>query len=164
MGRGLVYRCPNCGKEYHVLVGSGFVFPEVYRETLLRVLNGEYGVRLQNEIKTSPFAAIDAEYHLYVCRCGWWETDFGLSVFQPKNTEEILNTHYGERTVRELGYVPYVTGCDLKEMYRIKYRYYHYCGVCHKRMNRQTIYTDMKMCCKECGEILEETEDCIQWD
>ena len=64
MGRGLVYRCPNCGKEYHVLVGSGFVFPEVYRETLLRVLNGEYGVRLQNEIKTSPFAAIDAEYHL----------------------------------------------------------------------------------------------------
>ena len=94
----------------------------------------------------------------------WWETDFGLSVFQPKNTEEILNTHYGERTVRELGYVPYVTGRDLKEMYRIKYRYYHYCGVCHKRMNRQTIYTDMKMCCKECGELLEETEDCIQWD
>ena len=68
MGRGLVYRCPNCGKEYHVLVGSGFVFPEVYRETLLRVLNGEYGVRLQNEIKTSPFAAIDAEYHLYFNR------------------------------------------------------------------------------------------------
>ena len=65
MGRGLVYRCTNCGKEYHVLVGSGFVFPEVYRETLLRVLNGEYGVRLQNEIKTSPFAAIDAEYHLF---------------------------------------------------------------------------------------------------
>ena len=50
MGRGLVYRCTNCGKEYHVLVGSGFVFPEVYRETLLRVLNGEYGLITEKEL------------------------------------------------------------------------------------------------------------------
>ena len=41
MGIGVEFKCSKCGKEYAADTGIGFLFPEVYKETITDVKNGK---------------------------------------------------------------------------------------------------------------------------
>ena len=43
MGTGYCFHCNNCGHETEALLGIGFTFPEVCKETLNAVREGKYG-------------------------------------------------------------------------------------------------------------------------
>jgi DNA-directed RNA polymerase subunit RPC12/RpoP len=43
MGMGYEYKCSKCGKEYYVSLGVGFLQPNICKEELKKIKNGEYG-------------------------------------------------------------------------------------------------------------------------
>ncbi|WP_154649900.1 hypothetical protein [Butyrivibrio proteoclasticus] len=43
MGTGYRFKCKECGHEYSILLGIGFLYPKVYRDTLKKIADGKYG-------------------------------------------------------------------------------------------------------------------------
>ena len=85
------------------------------------------------------------------------------TLYAPDNPEQILNQQFGEKTVREWGYVPYVMDYDLKEQYHVIKRIYHKCSHCGKRMHKATNAELETLPCPKCGEPNRAT-DFICWD
>ena len=120
MGMGYSYICKKCGHKYSVFPDVGMMYPHVYRQKLAEIAEGAYGTERKNLVEKTSYAAIDAEEIIYICRsCNRWETGTDITLYAPDDPESISKKQYGIKTVEEWGYVPYVTGWDLKEDYHV---------------------------------------------
>ena len=165
MGRGFCFTCKKCGHEYHVFSGVGFLFPQVYREELDRVADGEFGPELKEAYEKTPYAAINAERTVYICgSCRHWVLETDRTLYAPNDPEEIAKREYGEKTAEGWGYVPYVYASELKEDYHVIRRHYQYCDRCGRRMHKASTAEARFLPCPECGEINEEDGPDICWD
>lgn len=152
MGRGYSYKCGKCGHEYIVGTGIGMTYPSVYRETLSDIAEGKYGPELKELYEKTPYAAVNGDSVIYVCgRCGTWERGIDVSLYALDDPDSVPGTRFGEKTVAEWGYVPYVMPSDLKEKYHLLKRHYRYCGKCGKRMRKATTEEMEHLRCPVCG-------------
>ncbi len=164
MGEGHGYKCKKCHNKYSVYLGVGMNYPEVYRQKLEEIAGGAYGTERKDLIKKTKYATIDAGQVLYVCSsCGNWEVGTDVTLYAPNEPKKILKIQYGEKTVEELGYVPYVTNWDLQENYHVLKRYYHKCKKCGKRMHKASEQEELNLPCPKCGEP-NTAQTTIMWD
>ena len=166
MGIGYTFTCSKCKKRYSASWGSGFMFPAVYEETMKAVRAGEYGIEWQKLVAENDYAVIDAEKYIYLCRrCHNWQSEPGLSIYEPKDIEAI-KIKYKLDCDDELKDRPYVTTMDIKEEYRILKRYVHVCNKCSGIMHRATKDELEYLPCPECGGAPEEpgSSGMILWD
>jgi len=111
MGQGYKFSCKNCGAEYVIDTGVGVKYPEIYADLKSRVAEGRYGEEWKETLAQNKYYAIDAERYLYRCEnCNFWECGPDMSIYEPIDVEELLDDKYGNKTVREWGYLPYALG------------------------------------------------------
>ncbi len=164
MGQGYEYKCKKCRHEYSVNPGFGMLFPQQYRETLADISEGKYGKELQETYNNTPYAAVDAEYVVYVCKnCGSWKQDKDVSIYAPNDPDSIPQKEFGIKTVAERGYVPYVMRDELDSEYHIVKRYYCYCRKCGKRMHKESDDELKNLKCPKCG-CANESSMGFLWD
>ena len=164
MGSGYSYTCKKCKCEYRVHPGIGMGFPRVYQRKLAEISAGEYGPELQELYNKTPYAAINAEYVVYICdRCGTWEVGIDLSLYAPDDPDSLAQKQYGIKTVAEWGHVPYVMPGDLKNEYHLVKRHYHRCNICGNRMHKASPSELRNLPCPECG-APNQAEDTLFWD
>lgn len=113
MGAGSGYFCEKCGKEFSVSWGLGFLYPMVYKELLEDIKSGKYGEEMKAAALSNNDVAVDAEWHLYLCSCGYWENAYGLSLFVPKKGARIDS--------------PFVSPYTQRDIFQILYEYNHQC-------------------------------------
>ncbi len=166
MGSGVGFKCSKCGKEYCANTGIGFLFPEVYKETLADVKAGKYGEEWKRLALSEELVAVDAERYLYVCKkCGHWEVEYGLSLYAPNNVKKLKKKKYGEKTVEQWGEVPYVMSMDLEEDYHLLKRRVHKCEKCGGVMHKATRDEESNLPCPDCGGAPEKGYlNIINWD
>ena len=166
MGSGIELKCSECGKKYSAWTGIGFMFPEVYKETLNDVKKGKYGEEWKALSLSEELVAVDAEKYLYVCpKCGHWIVERGLSLYAPKDLDQLKKKQYGIKTVEEWGEVPYVMSMDLKENYHILKRRIHKCKKCDGIMHKATPEEERNLSCPDCGGApLEGYIGFVNWD
>ena len=167
MGTGYELTCNNCGNCYQVTLGVGFAFPRIYENLIEAIEAGRFGEEWRELAAQTDQFGIDAEDHLYRCdECGYWECAPSLSIYAPKDIEKVLNTQYGEKTVRERGRVPYVTSEDLKADYKLIKERVHVCRRCgndmHMISSRGLFRAVLK--CPDCGSRLEWNKAKFLWD
>ena len=68
MGTGYSYKCKKCGHKYSVFPGVGMMYPRVYRRKLDQIAEGAYGTEWMILFQKTPYAAINAEEIIYICR------------------------------------------------------------------------------------------------
>ena len=149
MGQGYKYVCKKCGEEYDIHTGLGMMFPNVYAKTMKDISEGRQGNSRKDLFKKIPYLAVDAEDYYYECEdCGCWSVEQGLDLYRPKDVEKIKKQQFGEKTVEELGYVPYVMGYDFKTDYVLLEKYEHKCPKCHGLMKKRS---KTVISCPNCG-------------
>ena len=166
MGSGMEYRCRSCGNTYYACFGIGMFFPEEYAKVLKKIKKGKYGKELQEIALNTPHVAVDAETYLYECRkCGNWRIEEGLSLYEPDDFELLKDIEFGQKTVRQLGEMPYVMWSDIRKYYHIVKRYVHKCDKCGSRMHKLTVDEIDSLPCPKCGgEPDEDFTTDIRWD
>ncbi len=166
MGSGVGFKCSKCGKEYCANTGIGFLFPEVYKETLSDVKAGKYGEEWKKLALSEELVAVDAETYLYVCKkCGHWDVEPGLSLYAPNDVKKLKKKKYGEKTVEQWGEAPYVMSMDLEEDYHILKRRVHKCEKCGGVMHKATREEELNLPCPDCGGAPEKGQvNMIMWD
>lgn len=164
MGIGYGFKCTKCHRKYKVFLGTGMMYPDEYRSVLAKVAKGWYGLQLRRLYKSSDYAALDASRVIYICeRCRKWKKGIDLTLYAPNNPKEIAHTKYGENTVEELGYVPYITDSQLKNDYHILKRYNPKCKRCRQRMRKITWNEAETLPCPRCRKY-NIAECTIYWD
>ena len=164
MGRGYTFKCKKCQNEYSVSCGIGGAFPHVYRSCLSDIIAGKYGEEWKELALSEKYIAVDASRYLYICNsCGNWELTYSLSLYKPKDPKSIPDKQFGIKTVREWGYVPYVTPSDLEDDYIFLKSYVHKCCKCGKRMHKANTDHLASLACPKCG-TENEVNGTIRWD
>ncbi len=164
MGSGYGFKCKKCGCDYNIHCGIGMMFPTVYKSCIDDVKKGVYGDEWKSIASCEKYFAVDASLNLYICnKCNNWNTQYSMSIYKPKSDNDIINKRYGEKTVKELGYVPYVTPFDLKDDYTFIKSYIHKCDKCGHRMHKVDIDHLSSLPCPKCGSENNEL-DMIRWD
>lgn len=69
MGKGYIYRCPQCGHEEEYLIGVGFTAPTEREEARARILSGDFGPEAKAALEATPALAmaVDVEWAFYQC-------------------------------------------------------------------------------------------------
>lgn len=167
MGVGYSYQCGKCGMTYGVNLGIGMLFPEVYQQAITDVLEGKYGQEWKETAQGIEHFAVNAELRLYRCDdCGFWDVDYDMSLYSPKDVGKLLKKKFGEETVAEWGHVPYVMEDDLKSDYNLVKERVHLCEECGKPMAVVDVEfgEDPGLKCLECGGGLRGSSACYRWD
>lgn len=143
----------KCGYSFLALLGTGFVYPSVYQETVEKAKSGELGDELKEFFETHPNGAINAETVLLRCKkCGALEEDKALDMYLPKKGKETDNESAAPlpRSIPE-GYV-------------LHKRYPHKCDRCCGEMeNLGDMNKPIALKCPECGSK-PQTEQTIDWN
>lgn len=165
MGQGIGFKCSSCGKEYHACPGVGFLFPEQYKEVQKAAKEGKYGPEWKELVTSGDCIAVDAETYLYMCKCGHWTVEEGLSVYAPNDPEALSNKQYGIKTVREWGEVPYATTMDFDGEYHLVKRRIHKCEKCGGTMHKASKKEEGSLPCPDCGgKPVNDFVNIIHWD
>ena len=107
MGTGYDYICKKCEEYFSVKFGCGMMYPRVYKALLEEIKSGKYGEEMKAVALRNSDIAVDAERHLYVCSCGYWENDYGLSLFVPKEGVQIDTPFVTPNTQRDIFQILY---------------------------------------------------------
>ena len=127
-------------------------YPEIYKETLQAFKKGKYGEDWKRLSLSEEFVGVDAVDYIFVCKkCGNWTVDSGLSLYAPNDVKKLRKKKYGEKTVEQLGEVPYATTYDFKEDYHLLKRYIHKCDKCGAVMHKATKEEEGSLQCPKCG-------------
>ncbi len=95
--------------------------------------------------------AKNANRMVYVCsHCGNWNLEYAMDLYAPIDIEKISDKKFGDKTVRELGYVPYVISYSLQKYYKLLKRFIHRCPDCSKRTHRATEKEIQSLPCPNC--------------
>ncbi len=163
MGDGTTFRCRHCGYEYTAYTGIGFLFPEVYEETVREIRKGNFGLPWKELFENTPGAAVNAGMELYVCTgCGLLSAEQNLSVYEPKdpNLSKIHTTRFAAAYPAVGG--EYVTPHELERDYLLVQAFPHKCLECGERMRRYTANEIPE--CPKCRQERMEPSGEILWD
>ncbi|MBQ9315619.1 MAG: hypothetical protein IJ203_02220 [Atopobiaceae bacterium] len=150
MGHMYVYRCMNCGDERYLMSGIGMTFPSLCQEVMEDIASGAYGPRLKKAYKTCSLPAVCAEEKLYVCKgCGRWKLTPDATLYEPLDVDSVLDERFGDKTVRELGHVPYLMPNQLKSC-RVVSAYEPACK-CGSMMSEIKLRKGLALACPTCG-------------
>ena len=154
MGIGYRFTCSVCGLQYHISFGLGFLFPQVYRDTVTEILEGLYGDTWKNTwIKYEGNIAVNAENYLFQCdQCGNWHQKKDMSLYRKKiKLKPVDKSEWFYR--RKESEKDFVTERDLKKDYYLIERYVHKCEKCGEEMTRidAKTYDGIEMSCPMCG-------------
>ena len=164
MGSGFSYKCKKCKEKYSVHLGVGMLFPRVYQNLLNNIKNGEYGDELKLIADSQQYVAINASRWVYICsHCGKWNLEYAMDLYAPVNIKEISGKKFGDKTVSELGYVPYVTPYSLHKDYKLLKRFIHKCPDCGKRTHRANEKEFRELSCPHCKNKNNKVAE-IMWD
>ena len=164
MGKGYTFKCKKCQNEYGVSWGIGGAFPRVYQSCIENIKAGKYGEEWKTLASSQEYFAVDASRYLYICKsCGNWEISYSLSLYKPKDPESIPDMQFGIKTVREWGYVPFVTPSNLEDDYIFIKSFVHKCNKCGKRMHKANTKKLQSLPCPKCG-TQNETNGMLWWD
>lgn len=166
MGSGIGLKCSKCGKKYYANTGIGFLFPQVYRETLADVKSGKFGEEWKDLASSEELVAVDAEDYLYICgKCGHWVVEKGLSLYAPNDINALMKKKYGDKTVKDRGEVPYAMSDDLEDDYHLLKEWIHKCPKCGKSMHVATWDEETSLHCPKCGGApVDGYIDAVKWD
>lgn len=69
MGKGYIYRCPQCGHEEEYLIGVGFTAPTEREKAQAGILSGYFGPETKAVLEAIPVLtmAVEVECALYQC-------------------------------------------------------------------------------------------------
>lgn len=171
MGIGYEFTCEKCGHTYDVMLGSGFLLPTLFRDTLEEIREGKLGEEFREILLKNPWAAVDCENELYKCRCGNWSVEQCNDLYVPKDPEAVRKMKYGEKTAEEWGELPYVMKWQLDKYFSLARQRTHLCKKCGREMKKIKHPDESIRCsglsCPECGAknrfVLGETP-VMYWD
>ena len=89
MGVGYTVRCESCGWSKDVLIGSGMLPPEHFREY---ILNGDFGQDAKEYLENNPDAGYLVEQIPYGCKCGY-VTSFSEVIFYSDSGKIRMDSH-----------------------------------------------------------------------
>ena len=162
MGKGYMYHCSSCGKDYTLFLGVGMGHMHVCRETLAAVRAGKYGEKLKAAAESEQYVLTEAENKLYKCNdCGFWDVLPDASVYGLADKKNGPKIKFGEKTIEEWGEIPYMT--DRKD-FRLLEEYVPTCSKCGGEMHPKRYTTKLRLRCPECGAPLEMGLDMLMWD
>ena len=169
MGRGYGCICVKCG--YHLLgnFGVGFMFPQVYHETIERARKGELGDTYKRFFQENKNAAINCENVMLQCTdCGEYEIDLELTAYLKKpDFQKERNAKWS--VAFPFPETEYVTLFDLTVGYTKRMDYPHKCHKCNGKMRiiREKQFYKMidnnEFLCPNCEMPMELTE-IMNWD
>ena len=139
----------------------------MYQQVVEDVLAGEYGREWKEAAQGIEHFAVDAELKLFRCdECGWWDVDYDMSLYAPKDVRALMKKRYGEKTVARWGHAPYVMDYDLRDDYRLVKERVHPCEECGKPMTAVDVESGdaPALKCLECGADLSRPELHLFWD
>ena len=150
MGTGLAFECRDCGYHATVHLGIGFMFPDVYQETVWMIRKEKFGQEWKDLFEKTPGAAVNADMELYVClSCGAANRGLNLSLYEPKDAS-VARVQDGSFSAAfpAIG-MEYVMPDLLEEDYRLVEEYVHLCPDCGKPMR---LYREGDLLkCPKCG-------------
>lgn len=164
MGNGISFTCKKCGVSNEAYVGVGANLPQKYFSIEDRVKKGECGEAYTKLAESTPMFAVNVENDVFVCdSCGYWSCETNMDLYAPNNVNDIMQMTFGTKTVKEWGYVPYVTKDELIEHYHKIVKVNHRCKKCGQPMKLyRGNLTDLP--CKECGSVPRGKRELIKWD
>ena len=126
MGHGISVICNDCGKKEYLTVGIGFMYPDIFQDTLGEIKQGKYGKEWQVLCNSAEYVAVDAERYFFLCnKCNHWDLSLGMDLYKPNDPEEIRSEKYGDKTVEEWGYMPYWTREQKENKYTLLKKFKH---------------------------------------
>ena len=130
--------------------GIGMGFPSLCQEVMEGILQGAYGPNLKRAFEAGPLMGVCAEEKLYVCdECGRWAMMPDATLYEPLDARSMVDERYGEQTVREWGYIPYLMPRQLKR-YRVACAYEPTCE-CGSTMRGAELKDGLTLTCPSCG-------------
>ena len=164
MGQGYQYICKKCQHQYGVCPGMGFSYPQDYQDFLKEIADGKYGEKRKHLVAETPYVAVNAETIVFICNdCGYWEEGQNPTLYAPHDPESISKELFGSKTVKEWGFVPYVTPGKLRKNYHLLESYRRLCSKCGGKMHKATKKELKTLSCPKCGEP-NISEDIMMWD
>ena len=134
MGQAYDLKCNRCGYETTIDLGVGFLYAQLYIETIDRIRKGQLGETLQRFLQEHPDGAIDCEWIALKCEnCGTLKDELSLDMYIPKPgcTQP---QHRIRSTVFPFEDASYVNESDLQKNYDLYEHYPHRCPGCGNRM------------------------------
>ena len=165
---GSVHRisCKKCGYNISINDGIGFLFPVVYRETVTKMKNGEFGSQAKAFFEKHPDGAINCESTLIQCKeCGEYFEAYDLSMHVPKPENQILDYESDEDSYLQMDYV---MPSELEEEYDLFEKFSHHCPKCSGEAEVVENFLEKlengELKCSCCGGELEGETNKIMWD
>ena len=82
MGAGYNVKCSKCKYHTQFFLGSGMLFPTVYKRIHEAIEKGKYGEEWKSFLESNPGAVFDGEKELYRCpKCNNLIEDYNLSLY-----------------------------------------------------------------------------------
>ena len=159
MGNGYLIKCTKCNYMFKAMLGIGMMYPMVYNETVADIRDGKYGEEYKKFFEKHNNATVNCEAKVAVCaECGKLETVMDLSLYLPKDDEEMVYI-----------YDDYMTPNQLKRNFKKCMTYNHQCSSCGGKMKNINLLSRLEkgtLKCPDCGEKLEMDEDSLfmLWD
>ena len=191
MGQGCFCSCEKCGSQYNIFLGVGMLYPRIYEELIQSIKNGEYGLEMQEIVKSDEFVAVDAEQKLFVCeKCKDWKVDCGLDLYEPKDRVKLINQRIEELKERDKFFenvfydleknelktsdgkpvdISEINSCVAlwaeEENYKLLKKYEHKCFNCGCDMREVGEDEEVELKCPECeGKMLKDNSLFVLWD
>lgn len=167
---GIQYRvhCPNCTYEKCIDFGFGFLYPDLYRETIQKMREGSLGTEAQEFILQYPYGGVDCEYVALRCeQCKRLDSDLDLSMYIPKGNyvseEKRENGRYTQAMLDPKE--DYKMPCELQVHFELFRKYDHRCKFCNGKMQimKEPQFLQEEITCPECGSKLEKVPS-MDWD
>ena len=158
MGTFMEFKCKKCEYKVSASFGVGFLFPQVYEETIQATKNGELGEKIQKFLQENPDGAIDASNVLSVCyNCGNAEIVKRLSMYLPKENISRIEDDSNRRWSVGMPFygAKYVDPFDLKKDYKFVLKYPHRCKNCGNKVKIFNEKNVKEMKCPKCDSIME---------
>lgn len=170
MGSGIRCKCKSCGYETSVYFSVGFMFPDVYAETVKKMREGHFGEFSQKFFVEHPDGAVNCENIALVCpKCNRIGRGPDLTMYTPK-PGYTLEKNVGRWSVAlPFEGAAYVSPWDLVENYNEYAKFNHICPECGTQvlaLDEDSFAKKLKdgeILCPKCGDTLEK-RGYIMWD
>ena len=137
MGTGKIFICDKCGHEVHASWGAGFLFPQVYIDTIRQIKEGKHGPLIKSFIEEHPDGAVNAETTLARCdECGHYENVQDLTMYIPQNGyKRVVDPERIWSTSAYFKGADYIARYELEDHYIEYKKYPHKCKCCNGNMS-----------------------------
>ena len=162
MGEEIRMECPKCGYKFDMVLGFGFTYEIVYKETVEKAKSGKLGKEIKHFIEKYKDGGIDISMVTLCCdECGWLTNDMDLTMYEtkPGRLPFIQEDDQTPKTIKEI--VDRWIELD-SEQTAVEYmKYPHKCKKCKGKMH--VVDEDEAVKCPHC-KVAMEAKGALLWD